>query len=177
MTQDLSSLMDGELSADEAHRAIAACSASEEQKQTWYLYHCIGDALRGQSPRRVEMPGEVFESLRQEPTVLAPRRRSQATMARIAMAAAASVATVGVVGWLGTQGGASVPSAGPVVAKEGSASAVQPVANMAPVLPPTAAPVAVTEDVSAYLAAHRQLPSPEQYRTVNNNQRAAAPAR
>jgi len=173
MTQDLSSLMDGELSADEAHRAIAACSASEEQKQAWYLYHCIGDALRGQAPRRVEMPGEVFESIRNEPTVLAPKRRTQATVARIAMAAAASVATVGVVGWLGTQGGASVPAEGPLVAK--SASPVQPVANTTPVVP-AAAPVAVTEDVQAYLAAHRQLPSPEQYRTVNN-QRAAAPAR
>jgi len=172
MTQDLSSLMDGELSADEAHRAIAACSASEEQKQTWYLYHCIGDALRGQSPRRVEMPGEVFESIRKEPTVLAPRRRNPATVTRIAMAAAASVATVGVVGWLGTQGGASVPADGALVAK--GASAVQPVANMAPVVPPTAAPVAVTEDVSAYLAAHRQLPSPEQYRTVNNQRAATA---
>jgi len=144
MTQDLSSLMDGELSADEAQRAIAACSASEEQKKTWYLYHCIGDAMRGQSPRRVEMPGEVFESIRQEPTVLAPRRRNQATVARIAMAAAASVATVGVVGWLGTQGGASVPTEAPLVAK--SASPVQPVANVAA---PTAAPVAVTEDVQA----------------------------
>ena len=170
MTQDLSSLMDGELSADEARRALAACSASEEQKKTWYLYHCIGDALRGQAPRRVEMPAEVFESIRKEPTILAPRRRSQASVARIAMAAAASVATVGVVGWLGTQGGASAPTEGPLVAK--NASPVQPVANVAPVVPPTAAPVAVTEDVSAYLAAHRQLPSPEQYRTVNN-QRAA----
>jgi len=175
MTQDLSSLMDGELSADEAHRAIAACSASEEHKKTWYLYHCIGDVMRGQSPRRVEMPGEVFESIRQEPTVLAPRRLRQATVARLAMAAAASVATVGVVGWLGTQGGASVPAESPLAAKS-AGSAVQPVANMAPVVPPTAAPVAVTEDVSAYLAAHRQLPSPEQYRTVNN-QRAAAPGR
>jgi hypothetical protein len=90
------------------------------------------------------------------------------------MAAAASVATVGVVGWLGTQGGASAPTEGPLAAKGGSA--VQPVANVAPLVPPTAAPVAVTEDVQAYLAAHRQLPSPEQYRTVNN-QRAAAPAR
>jgi sigma-E factor negative regulatory protein RseA len=168
MTQELSSLMDGELGADEAQRAIAGCCASEDQKSTWYLYHAIGDAMRGHSPRRLGLPAEVFTSIRSEPTVLAPRRRvSQATVARIAMAAAASVATVGVVGWLGSQGG-SPASPVPVVAKV--ASPVQPVASTVP-----AAAAAMPEDVQAYLAAHRQLPSPESYRIVNN--RAAAPAR
>jgi sigma-E factor negative regulatory protein RseA len=173
MTQELSSLMDGELGNDEAQRALAACCASEEQKQKWYLYHCIGDAMRGQSPRRLEMPGRVFASLEKEPTVLAPRRWSPATITRVAMAAAASVATVGVVGWLGSQGGAQAPSGVPIVAK--TASPVQPVAATAPVAAATAAPAAVTEDVAAYLAAHRGVPSPELYRTVN--QRAPAPAR
>jgi sigma-E factor negative regulatory protein RseA len=168
MTQDLSSLMDGELGNDQAQRAIGTCCASEEQKQNWYLYHCIGDAMRGQSPRRLEMPDEVFASIKDEPTILAPRRWSQATVARVAMAAAASVATVGVVGWLGSQGGASAPAGVPVVAK--TSSPVQPVANTAVV----AAPVAATEDVQAYLAAHRQVPSPDLYRTINNNRAAAA---
>jgi sigma-E factor negative regulatory protein RseA len=168
MTQELSSLMDGELGSDEAHRAIGACCASEDLKQKWHLYHAIGDAMRGQAPRSFERPAQVFEAIRKEPTVLAPRRWSPATMTRVAMAAAASVATVGVVGWLGTQGGAQAPTGAPIVAK--NPSPVQPVAATAQV------PPAVTEDVAAYLAAHRGLPSPELYRTVNN-QRAAAPAR
>ncbi|HZZ93606.1 MAG TPA: RseA family anti-sigma factor [Usitatibacter sp.] len=172
MTQELSSLMDGELGNDEAHRAIGTCCASEEQKHTWLLYHCIGDAMRGQAPRRVEMPDAVFASIKDEPTVLAPRRWTQATVARVAMAAAASVATVGVVGWLGSQGGASAPAAVPVIAK--GTSPMQPVANTAPVA--ATAPVSVTEDVQAYLAAHRQVPSPDLYRNVNNN-RATATAR
>jgi sigma-E factor negative regulatory protein RseA len=177
MTQELSSLMDGELAADEAQRALAACCASEEQKQKWYLYHCIGDAMRGQSPRRLALPDEVFASIREEPTVLAPRRWTQSAVTRVALAAAASVATLGVVGWLGSQGGAGAPAAVPVVAK--TASPVQPVANTAPVVAPAvnAAPAAMTEDVQAYLSAHRQLPLPELYRNVNNDDRAAAPAR
>jgi len=173
MTQELSSLMDGELGNDEAHRAIGACCASEELKQKWYLYHCIGDALRGQAPRRLEQPAEVFESLHKEQTVLAPRRWAQAKVARVVMAAAASVATVGVVGWLGSQGGASAPAGVPVVAK--GTSPVQPVANTAAVpAATTAAPVPVSEDVQAYLAAHRQVPTPDLYRNVNNNRAAAA---
>jgi sigma-E factor negative regulatory protein RseA len=165
MTQELSSLMDGELDTPEADRAIRSCCASEEHKQRWYLYHAIGDAMRGQSPRRLELPDDVFESLKTQPTVLAPRRPMQTAVARIAMAAAASVATVGVVGWIGSQGGAGTA---PTVAK--SSSPIQPVVNKA-----TASPPSFTVDVQDYLAAHRQMPSPQSVRNVNN--RASAPAR
>lgn len=164
MTQELSSLMDGELDTSEADRAIRSCCASEDLKQDWYLYHAIGDAMRGQAPRRLGLPNDVFESLKTQPTVLAPRRPKQTTVARFAMAAAASVATVGVVGWLGSQGGNSSPGA--TVAK--SSSPIQPVANK------TALPPAVAMDVQDYLAAHRQLPSPESVRAVNNRATAAA---
>ena len=164
MKQEISSLMDGELDTADAERAIRSCCASEELKVDWYLYHAIGDAMRGQAPRRLELPTDVFENLKSQPTVLAPRRPKQVTIARIAMAAAASVATVGVVGWLGSQGGAGTPL--PAVAK--SSSPIQPVVNKA-VAP---APVVPVDD---YLTAHRQMPSPESVRNVNN--RATATAR
>lgn len=166
MKQELSSLMDGELDTPEADRAIRSCCASEELKKDWYLYHAIGDALRGQAPRKLELPNDVFENLKTQPTVLAPRRPMQTTVARIAMAAAASVATIGVVGWIGSQGGAGTPL--PAVAK--SSSPIQPVVNKAAVQSP-----ALAADVQDYLAAHRQMPSPESVRAVNN--RATAPAR
>jgi sigma-E factor negative regulatory protein RseA len=166
MTQELSSLMDGELDTPEADRAIRSCCASEEQQRSWYLYHAIGDAMRAQAPRRLEMPNDVFESLKSQPTVLAPRRPLKTTYARIAMAAAASVATFGVVGWIGMQGGTG--TAVPTVAKSGSA--LQPVAAKAAVKQQPA-----VDDVQEYLAAHRQMPSPDSYRNVNN--RAATPAR
>src|ERR1700682_552818 len=106
MTQDLSSLMDGEMAAGEAERTIHSCAKSEDEKATWFLYHAIGDAMRGQAPRRLAMPDKVMESLKAQPTVLAPRRPiHQNTFARVAFAVAASVATIGVVGWIGSQGG------------------------------------------------------------------------
>jgi sigma-E factor negative regulatory protein RseA len=156
MTQELSSLMDGELAAGEAEHAIRSCCGSEEQKNAWHLYHVIGDSMRGQAPRNLALPADVIASLQSQPTVLAPKRSLQ-TITRVALAAAASVATVGVVGWIGSQGGPGVMA--PVVAK--SSSGIQPVANK--VIARDAAP-----DLQDYLAAHRQLPSPELYRPVNN---------
>jgi sigma-E factor negative regulatory protein RseA len=168
MTQDISSLMDGELEAHDAERAIRKCCADEDQKSTWFLYHAIGDAMRGHSPRDLARPTRVIEALAAQPTVLAPRPRIAATAFKVAFAAAASVATVAVVAWIGLQGGTSERGEA-VVAK--AASSIQPVANKATV----PAPTAVGVDEQAYLTAHRQLPSPELYRPVNN--RDVAPAR
>jgi sigma-E factor negative regulatory protein RseA len=165
MTQEISSLMDGEAPAHEADSAIRSCSASEEHKQTWLIYHAIGDAMRGQSPRVLALPTDVIDALKAQPTVLAPKRRTlDSTFTRVALAAAASVATVGVVGWLGMQGGQG--GTAPVIAK--STSAIQAVSNTATVRESV-------PDARDYVAAHRQLPSAELYRTVNN--RASAPAR
>ena len=165
MTQEISSLMDGELVPEEAERAIRMCGASEGEKVAWHLYHVIGDSMRGQAPRSLAPPTEVIASLQTQPTVLAPRRSMQ-TVTRVALAAAASVATVGVVGWIGSQGGQG--ASGPVVAK--ASSGIQPVANKV-----IARELPSTLDVQAYLAAHRQIPSPELYRPVNN--RASASGR
>jgi sigma-E factor negative regulatory protein RseA len=165
MTQEISSLMDGEAAPQEADSAMRSCSASQEHKETWLIYHAIGDAMRGQSPRVLALPGEVIAALNDQPTVLAPRRRAiDSTFTRVAFAAAASVATLGVVGWLGTQGGQG--GSAPVIAK--SASPLQAVSNKT-ILRESA------PDVRDYLAAHRQLPSAELYRPVNN--RAPAQAR
>ncbi len=169
MKQEISSLMDGELEPQQAGRVIRACCADEETRDTWYLYHVIGDALRGQAPRTLQLPAQALERLGAQPTVLAPRKGMHSTAARVAMAAAASVATVGVVGWIGSQGSAG-PSDGAVVAKSAPPAAIQPVASTT-----TLAPTAPALDVSEYLVAHRQVPTPEFYRTVNN--RTAAPAR
>lgn len=163
MTQEISSLMDGELAPEEAERAIKACSSGTEGKVDWHLYHVIGDAMRGQSPRSLAMPKDVIEALKAQPTVLAPQRRTQTTFTRVALAAAASVATVGVVGWIGSQGGQGTSA--PVAAKAGSA--IQPVSNTVPVR--EAQP---SLDVQTYLNAHRQ--SPELYRPANNRPAAAA---
>lgn len=167
MTQEISALMDGELEGREAEAVMRACSGDEDRMRTWYLYHAIGDAMRGRAPVSLEVPGNVFAKLREEPTVLAPRKRATGTAVRVALAAAASVATVGVVGWIGSQGGSPAPV--PVVAKTATQS-LQPVASTAPVVVvPAPAP-----SVQEYLVAHRQVPSPDLYRPVTNTAPAVA---
>jgi sigma-E factor negative regulatory protein RseA len=168
MTQEISSLMDGELDHNEAGRAIGSCCTSREAAETWQAYHLIGDVLRGGRPHPTATAERVRQALAAEPAIIArPKRVYETTIGRVAIAAAASVATIGVDGWIGTQGG-QVPAASPVVAgKAVPAPAIQPVANTA-VVPPA------TLDVQDYLAAHRQVPSPESYRAVNNRAPAAA---
>src|SRR5690349_18537706 len=133
MTQEISSLMDGELEGRESEVALGACCGDEGLRRTWHLYHVIGDAMRGHVPATLAMPDKVLGKLNEQPTVLAPRRRTPSTVTRVALAAAASVATVGVVGWIGSQGGS--PSPEPVVAKTSVASPLQPVASTATVVP------------------------------------------
>jgi len=166
MTQEISSLMDGELEGREADAAVSACCGDEGRKNTWYLYHAIGEAMRGQAPASLAIPANVFEKLKQQPTVLAPGRRVPATVTRVALAAAASVATIGVVGWIGSQGGGGGALPEPVVAKAPSAS-IQPVASTAAVV---SAPAL---NVQEYLVAHRQVPTPDLYRPVTNRTPAA----
>jgi len=168
MTQEISSLMDGELEAPEAERAMHACCMSEEQKQTWLVYHVIGDSMRGQAPRGLGIPGAI-EAIRKQPTILAPRRRlAEMPFTRVALAAAASVATIGVVGWIGMQGG-QLGREPAVVAKATEASPAMasavPVSQVSQVSQPL--------NVQDYLVAHRQMPSPELYRQVSNQAPAA----
>ena len=93
MTQEISALMDGELQGREADAALSACCGDEGRMRTWYLYHAIGEAMRGQAPATLDVPGNVFAKLRGEPTVLAPRSRAPSITVRVALAAAASVAS------------------------------------------------------------------------------------
>jgi sigma-E factor negative regulatory protein RseA len=179
MTQEISSLMDGELEAHEAGRVVQACCASEEQKSTWYVYHVIGDAMRGDASRDATFPHRTLAVLREQPTVLAPRRRILDTaFTRVALAAAASVATVGIVGWLGLQGGQIRTE--PAVAKATPQPAAAPTTVAANVPAPSSGTMAVSSNqpvlnVQDYLTVHRQIPSPEFYRQVSSQ--APAPAR
>ena len=106
MTQEISSLMDGELEAHEAERAIRGCCADGEAARKWQEYHLISDVLRGGRPHPSGTAERVRQALEREPAIIArPRRVLDSTLGRVALATAASVATVGVVGWIGSQGG------------------------------------------------------------------------
>lgn len=166
MTQEISSLMDGELDAHEAERAIRSCCTSREAADKWQQYHLIGEVLRGSVPHPTRTADRVRESLAAEPAIIArPRRVLETTVGRVALATAASVATLGVVGWIGSQGG-QLPDGAPVVAK--NPTVIQPVSNKAPVA------TVPSVDVQDYYVAHKQLPSPDLYRPVNRTAPAAA---
>ena len=169
MTQEISSLMDGELGPQEAGNAIRECCSSSEAAEKWKQYHLIGEVLRGGVPHPTRTAELVRKALVNEPAIIArPKRVIDTTVGRVALAAAASVATIGVVGWIGSQGG-QVPGGTAVVAKN---PLVQPVANK----PASAAPAPMV-DVQDYYAAHKQLPSAQLYRPVTNRAAPAAAAR
>ena len=154
MTQELSSLMDGELGADEAGRTIRSCCGNEELKQKWQAYHVIGEALRGEEPCRSASTQRIMAAIGNEPTVLAPRWRAPARVGRVAFAAAASVATVAVVGWVGLQDRGT--PAGPAVATSSPAASV----------PVVASNVVPLNNVNEYVVVHRQVPNMDFYRPV-----------
>jgi len=157
MTQELSSLMDGELEGREAERIIRSCCGNEELKQKWLEYHAIGDALRGDGAGRSAATARIMGAIAAEPTVLAPRRIAAASAGRIAFAAAASVATVAVVAWIGLQ--------------ERAAPGDNVIASAPPQAPAPA--VVPLQNVNEYLVAHRQLPNPDFYRPAVNRVQGA----
>lgn len=119
MNEDLSRLMDGDLTDAEVERVLAECRRPEALA-AWSCYQIIGDTLRGAPPSRRGISRRLARALAAEPTVLAPRRRQHA-VATWAWAAAASIAAVTVVGWTAVS---LTESPGTAVAKAREASAI-----------------------------------------------------
>lgn len=144
MKEKLSAVIDGELEG-EIQAQITRLRSDPELRAAWDTYHLIGDALRGHLCR--EIAPRVISRLRDEPTVLAPRRRAAGAAGRIGwygMYAAASAAAVAVVAWT------AFPAwhADPQVASSA-------VATTAEVPSETAAASMPAADVENYLLAHQ----------------------
>jgi len=103
MNEKLSAWMDGELEHEPARQLPLQLKRDAVLRGNWDCYHLIGDALRGvQGP---DLCARICARLDDEPTVLAPRRRSPAEkLRRYALTAAASVAAVAFVGWMALSG-------------------------------------------------------------------------
>ena len=96
--QTLSSVMDGEGTTGGALAGIAATGGT---RAAWARYHLIGDVLRDSSSTiaPAEFAASIAARIADEPTVLAPRRRTKSAMRPVAgFAIAASVATLAVIG-------------------------------------------------------------------------------
>ncbi len=155
--QSVSTLMDGELDATEAARAIAKLKSDAASCETWDTYHMIGDAMRGASPisGRRGFSRRLSDRLAQEPTVLAPRTTPSAFAVRrlqtYALSAAASVAAVAVVGWIALSTLSPNVSPGAI----SKAPLVQPQDEAA--LLAAAKPATAPEHVHEYLLAHQGI--------------------
>ena len=130
MTEQLSTLMDSELSDAEALRLVKAMKTDPALRDAWDSYHLIGDALRKSPELSLDFSAKLSQRLAQEPTILAPRREVKATLEPRrfpALSIAASVAAVSLVGILALQITRINQSGAP--AQEAAVSAVQLVAQ------------------------------------------------
>lgn len=158
MKEKISALIDGELSEQEAGTQFVLLKTEVELRHAWDTYHLIGDTLRGQHGS--ELSGRVVALLRQEPTVLAPRRipASLKRTAWYAMSAAASAAAVALVVWTAlptlrtNQSTVAMAPEAPVVAESGREVSVVPAsATMAA----QTGSVLTAEEAENYLFAHQ----------------------
>ena len=106
MKEQLSALMDSELSDAEAQRLIKSMKANPALQQSWDSYHLISDVLRKSPVMSSDFSAKLSQRLAQEPTILAPHRPLVARTSsprRLPMSIAASVAAASLVGILGLQ--------------------------------------------------------------------------
>lgn len=146
MKEQISALMDDELSTDGLDYLFTAVKSDEELGECWATYHLIGDVMRGSSITRPDFTQRLMQKLEAEPVVLAPgniRRERRPVMWSIA----ASAAAVMFVGWVVLQQQAP-ENANPAVVEVAQAE----VAPQAPNIP------------SEYLHAHQAVaPSSSSY--------------
>jgi len=99
--EQISALMDGELDEREAEREVARLKA-EDARERWDEFHLISDALRGEPLLSSRFNLTLSKRLAEEPTVLAPQRRTTRArrMTTYAMSAAASISAAALVAWV-----------------------------------------------------------------------------
>ena len=100
MNEQLSALMDSELTEAEAVRLLNVLKNDVQLKQRWDSYHLLSDALRKTPQMSADFGAKIMQRLASEPTVLAPRRTLKPAAPRFALPLAASFAAVSLVGVL-----------------------------------------------------------------------------
>ncbi|MDD5389202.1 MAG: sigma-E factor negative regulatory protein [Gallionellaceae bacterium] len=89
---DLSALLDGELSDQSARLAIRRLGGEPDARTRFAEYCAIGDLLRGHHHDLPGLTEKVMAALEDEPTVLAPRRKATNQRPLLWLAAAACAA-------------------------------------------------------------------------------------
>ena len=106
MKDQVSALVDQELSLEESEYLYTAIKGSDNLSECWKTYHLIGDAMRGNPVFSSNLTNRIMQALDAEPAVLAPRKKKPVYKTPVAWSVAASLAAVFFVGWvvLQTQG-------------------------------------------------------------------------
>lgn len=145
MKEKLSVLMDDQADRAECDHCLDRLKDDAELRESWELYHLIGDVLRGTNGGA--LPETFAARLAAEPTVLAPRsipeRTAPHSPLRYALPLAASVAAVAFVAWV------SLPQLQP--------APVLQARTAAPVSVTTTPVVPVAHGVGDYLMAHQRF--------------------
>ena len=167
MQEQLSALMDSELSDAEAQRLIKSMKANPALQQSWDSYHLIGDALCKSPVLSTDFAAKLSQRLAQEPTILAPHRplvASKPSPRRLPLSLAASVAAASLVGILGLQIARLNESANPAQVALAPLTQQSPQANRAATPPELVAltntPARVTfarATPNTYLLAHQEF--------------------
>ena len=99
MKEQISALMDDELSTDSLDHLFTAVKSDDNLGECWATYHLIGDVMRGNPMMKPDFKQQLMQKLETEPAVLAPRniRRERRPMM---WSIAASAAAVMFVGWV-----------------------------------------------------------------------------
>lgn len=103
MKDQISALMDDEVTLHEAEYLYTALKAEGESRECWMTYHLIGDAMRGSPIFKQDLRQRIMQELDDGPVVLAPQatQRPEAHKERktpVLWSVAASVAAVMFVG-------------------------------------------------------------------------------
>ncbi len=109
MKEKISALMDGEMDAQEMQASIREMRASGDHRECWDHYHLIGDALRNNLPRHVDLSfsqrisqaiaTENTPAVSSQPSPAKPTKRNAVQRPVVGFAMAASVAAVAYLGF------------------------------------------------------------------------------
>lgn len=104
ISEEMSTLRDDEMRADEAGRLLARMAEDQALRAQWERVQLIGDLMRGHYPvaDASGIQARVAEALRDEPVVLAPKRRLRRPGAwrRPVLGSAVAASLVGAAAWI-----------------------------------------------------------------------------
>ena len=116
MKEQISAFMDDELDTQSSAHLLTALEGDTKLHECWTMYHLIGDGMRDAPQFSAGFQQRLMQRLEQEPTVLAPPRKTVFRPPLI-LSAAASVAAVLFVGWMVLQQQTAPKSALPTMAE------------------------------------------------------------